>query len=104
IIEDRGEPAFRFAETPTLPPGIIFHLIALDPAYAEIMAGGMGEIEPGDSRWRCHREAFGKADACRPLRVEEVEQRALLGVIRLGRIAGGRPDAAIFFGNQFFRA
>ena len=31
---------------------------------------------------------------------EQIEQRALLGVVGLRRIAGRRTDAAIFFGDQ----
>ena len=62
----------------------------------------MGEVQAADAGRRVHREAFGELDAGRSLGIEQLEERALLGVIGLGRIAGRRADAAVFFVDQLF--
>ena len=62
----------------------------------------MGEVQAGDAGGRVHREAFGEPDARGPLGVEQVEESAFFGVVGLGRVAGGRADAAVFFGDQVF--
>ena len=62
----------------------------------------MGKIEARDAGGRVHGVAFGEADAGGPLGVEQLEERALFGVVGLGRVAGGGADAAVFFGDQVF--
>ncbi len=53
------------------------------------------EVVPRDRRGREHREAFGKGDARARLRIEELEERLLLGVIRARGIARRGADALI---------
>ena len=60
----------------------------------------MREIEARHRRAGPHGEALGQLDAGRLLRVEQAEDRALLGVVGLGRIAGRRADAAILLRDQ----
>ena len=60
IIEDWREPAFCFANIPSLTPGIVLNLIFLDPSDGEINAVRMGQIETGDTGRRGHRKAAGK--------------------------------------------
>src|SRR6185312_15226624 len=99
VIENRPEPPLRFLHGPAFTLGVIFGLVALDLADAEIGALRMAEIEPGYRRARPHHKALGQghADA---LDIEQAEQRALLGVIGLRGIAGRRADAVITLGDQ----
>jgi len=46
-------------------------------------------------------EGLGQFQADVAGRVEQVEELSLLAVIRTGRIARGRPDAAVALGDQF---
>src|SRR5690606_21197078 len=75
-------------------------LVAAEAANPEIAGAGMGEIEAGDGRTGPHREAFGKVDAGVGFRVEKVEDRAFLGMVGAGGVAGGRTDAAVLFADQ----
>src|SRR5262249_19105734 len=99
IVENGCQPPFTFADGPVLPPRVVLDLIAFDLADAEIRALRMAEIEPAHGGAGPHRETFGKLhpDA---LAVEQLKQRTLLGMVRLCRIAGRRPNAAILLCNQ----
>src|SRR5512144_2825705 len=99
VIEDRRQPAFALRNAPALAPGVILDLVALDLADAEIGALRMAEIKPAHRRARPYGEALGQlhADA---LGLQQLEQRALLGVVGLPRITRRRADAAIFLGDQ----
>src|SRR5208282_139462 len=101
VIEDRRQPFLGLRQRPVLALGVILDLIALDFADTEIIAFGMTEIEPAHRSAGPHGEAFGKPDADLALAVEQREQRRLFAVVGLRRIAGRRPDAAIFFGDKF---
>src|SRR5579863_1254585 len=103
IIEDRPEPALDLADFHALAPRVIFDLVALDLGDAEIMRVGMGDIEAGDRRAWPHRVALGQLHADFSLRVDEAEQRRLLGMVGLGGIAGRRADAAIGLVDQLVR-
>src|SRR5262249_52076880 len=103
VIEDRREPLFRFAHAPAFSSGIIFNLITLDLADAEISALRVAEIESTNRRTGPHGEALGQFHA-NALALQQPEQRALLGVIGLRRIAGRWADAAIRFGDQLLVA
>src|SRR5579884_1694178 len=96
VIQQRRQPAFSFLDGPILAAGVIFHLVALYLAYAEIAAFGMGIIEARDRRARPHGKAFGELDADLPLRVQQLEQGRLLAVLGLGGITRRGADAAIF--------
>ena len=62
----------------------------------------MGEVEAADARRGVHREALGELDAGGALGVEQLEERALLGVVGLGGVAGRGADAAVLFVDQVF--
>src|SRR3984957_14877980 len=101
VIEDRRQPFFGLLERQAFTSGIIFDLVALDLADAEIIALRVAEIEAADRGAGPHGKAFGQPHADRALAVEQLEQSRFLGVVGLRRIAGRRADAAIFFGDQF---
>ena len=71
------------------------------PKYSRLR---MREIETADGRWRRHRQALGEIHAGALARFEQIEERALLGVIGLRRIAGRRADAAILLGDEIVGA
>src|SRR3974390_2519378 len=98
VIQNRREPALGLFCAPALALGVILDLIALDLADAEIGALRMAEIESAHRRTRPHREAFGEIhpDA---LGLEQTEEGAFLGVVRLRRIPRRRTDAAVALGG-----
>ncbi len=100
VIEHRRQPAFGFRDRHALARGIVLDLVALDLADAEIKTLRTAKIKPGDRRAGPHRKILGQLDACGVLGVEQLEQRRLLGVIRLRGIAGRWADTLIFFQNQ----
>src|SRR5215203_1214957 len=100
IVEDRHQPFLRLVGRPAFALGVVLDLIALDLADAEIVAVGMAEIKSADGGTRPHRKTFGELDADLALAFEQIEQRALLGMVRLRRIAWRRPDAAIFLRDE----
>ena len=59
----------------------------------------MGEVEAADRGGRRHREALGERHAGAP-GLEQIEERALLTVVRTGRIPKRRTDAAISLGDE----
>ena len=59
----------------------------------------MREVEAAHAGPGVHRHAFGEIDACVLRCVEQIEDRALLSVVGLRRIAGRRADAAILLGD-----
>src|SRR5207249_196684 len=62
----------------------------------------MREIETADAAGGPHGAAFSELDAGDLLRVEQLPENPLFGVIGAGGIAGGGPDAAILFFDQLF--
>src|SRR5215471_906299 len=100
VVEHGSEPLLRFRHGPTLTPGIILELVALDLADAEIVALGVAEIEPA---YRCagpHREALGELHPDPPLALEQREQGCLFAVVGLRWIAGRGTDAAVALADQ----
>src|SRR5262245_9515296 len=95
IVKNWRQPALAFVDRPIFSLRILFDLIAFDFADAKIRTLRMAEVEATDRRARPHREALRQLYAD-TLAVEQLEQRALLGVVGLRRIAWRRTDAAIF--------
>src|SRR5262245_13440349 len=94
VVQHRREPALRLRDAPALARRIVLDLVALDLADAEVVRVRVAEVETGHGRARPHREALGQlhADA---LATDQGEQRGLLGMIGLRRVARRRTDAAI---------
>src|SRR5882724_265097 len=103
VIQHRRQPALGLGHRHALARGIILDLVALDLADAEIETLGMGEIKPRHRRARPHCKALGQLHASRVLRIEQAEQRRLLGVIGLRGIAGRRADAGILLEDELIR-
>src|SRR5215470_5000108 len=82
----------RFLRAPALAPRVVFDLIALDLADAEIVALRVAEIEPAHRGARPHGEALGELHAGRGLAAEEIEQRCLPSVVRPSRSHGRNRD------------
>src|SRR5262249_20458248 len=100
VIEHWREPFFGLGHSPVLAGGIVFDLIALDLADAEIIALRMAEIEPANGSARPHSKAFGQLDPDPPLALEQGKQCRLLAVVGLRGIARRGTDATIFFSDQ----
>ena len=83
-----------------LPRCVVGQLVATDPADPEVVAGGVPQVVAGDRGARPHRERLGQPDARPRLRLEQVEERPLLGVVGAGRVARGGPDALVALGDQ----
>ena len=100
VDQVRGEPALRLGERHALPGRVVGQLVATDPADPEVVAVRVPQVVAGDRGARPHRERLGQPDAGPRLRLEQVEQRRLLGVVRAGRIAGRRADALVALGDE----
>src|SRR5215204_3528532 len=99
VVEDRRQPSLRLLDRPALAPRVVLDLVALDLADTEIGAVGVTEIEPADRGARPHRKAFRQLHPDIVLAREQLEQRRLLGILGLRRIARRGTAAAILFGE-----
>src|SRR3546814_1215757 len=61
----------------------------------------MTDIEAGDTRAGPHGIAFGQGHAGLGFGIEKAEKRRLFRMVRLGWIAGRRPDAPISLAHEF---
>src|SRR5256714_1163776 len=100
-IQVRPKPFLDVINADAFSRRIVVRLVVPDLPNAEIFRIGMGKIEAADAGARMHRKRLGKRDAGLLFRVEQIEQRALLGVIGRRGITGGRADATILFAEQF---
>src|SRR5438552_5626150 len=100
IVQHRRQPALGLGHAHALARSVVLDLLALDLADAEIEAFGVADIETRHRRARPHRTALGQLDAGGVLRIEQTEQRRLLGVIGLRGIAGRRADTGILLQDQ----
>src|ERR1700674_5153090 len=97
VTEDRREPALGLLWAPVFAARVVEHLVAPDLAHAGIAAFPMCEIEARDGGRGPHGVALGQLQPGRLLGIQQREQRALLGMVGLGGITRGRPDAGIVF-------
>src|SRR6185369_7744027 len=77
VVEDRAQPALGGLQVPALAARVVGDLVLLDPADAEVVALGVGEVEAGDRRGRVHGEALGEVQPGRGLSVQQLEERGL---------------------------
>src|SRR5690606_32422278 len=100
VGQRRGQPPLDLLDGHPLPPRVVIDLVAAERADVEVRRLGVGEVEAADGGRRRHREVLGEGGARVGLGVEEAEERDLLGVIGLGRVAGGRADAAVALADE----
>src|SRR5512132_1283015 len=100
VVQVGGEPALDRRGLEALPPGVVLDLVALDLSDAEVLRLRTPEVVPAHRRRRQHGVALGESDARVGLRAEQVEQSALLGVIRTRGVARRRTDALILLAHQ----
>src|SRR5262249_52089184 len=93
VGEVLAKPALGFRDRHPLPSGVVRDLVLADSADREVARLGVAEVEAAHARPRRRRARFRETDAGLG-RVEQAEQRALLGVVRARRVAERRPDAA----------
>src|SRR5918993_5369162 len=94
-----AQPALRLGQRNALAGCVVLDLIPRDAADREVLRVRMAEVEPAHGRgWR-HREALRQGEPCR-LRVEQVEEPPLLGVVGARRVAERRADAAVALLDQ----
>ncbi len=75
-------------------------MVAVDLAQAEIARFRVSEVEPAYARAGPHRERLRDQHAGVLLHIEQLPERALLGVIGARWVTRGRPDAAILLLNE----
>src|SRR5205823_1187721 len=68
--------------------------------FREVARLRVGDVPATHRRGRVHGVGLGEADAGAALDVEQAPELGLLGVIRAGRVAGRRADAAILLAQQ----
>src|SRR5262249_20041397 len=93
VAHVRSQPALGLVHADSLAPSVVLDLIARDPPDGEVARLRMAEIQPAHARRRQHRERLRQAHPG-GARVEQQEELRLLGVVRTGRIAERRADAA----------
>ena len=102
IVGEVGrEPALDLFETLSLAPSVVLDLLTPDTSDTEVTRRRVRQVDSADACRRCHGAALGELHS-RALRTEQSEQLALLGVVRAGRVAERRPDAAVALLEQLF--
>jgi hypothetical protein len=100
VVQVRAEPALDLGYGHAFALGVVGDLVAVDLAEREIARLGVGEVEAAHARSGPHRKRLGNHHAGVGLDVEQAPERALLGVIGAGGIAGGGADAAILLVDE----
>src|SRR5579859_1375028 len=101
IVSETGrQPALGLLEGLALAARVVGGLVLADAPDAEVVRVRMREVPAAHRRRGPHREALGERDARALRRAQEVEQRALLGVVGAGRVAGRGPDAAVLLRDE----
>ena len=99
VTQVRRQPALGHAQFLTLARGVALHLILVDLAHGEILRLRVSEVPAADRCRREHGVVLGEEHAAAAgfelfrFRVQQLEQRGFLGVIRAGRVAWSRADA-----------
>src|SRR6266511_4177707 len=101
VAENRPQPPLGLAEVDPLARGVVLDLIAPYSSDREVARFRMVDVDAAHARGGQHREALGELDTLL-LGREEIEELALLRVIRTRRIAERRSDAAEAFRKQLF--
>src|SRR5262249_12360985 len=99
VGEVRPEPALGLRHGTALARGIRGDLVAVDPADGEVARLRVMQVDAGHGRRGRDGERLGEREAVR-LGAEQLEELRLLRVVRAGRVAEGRPDAAVALGDQ----
>src|SRR5204863_10203129 len=71
-------------------------------ADGEISRFRVSEVKAANARPGPHGETLGELDAGLPLRVEDLPERAFLGVVGARGITGRGTDAAVLFLGEVF--
>src|SRR5439155_26227566 len=93
VPQVRAEPPLRLLHARAPAGRVVLDLVPAHPADGEVARLRMGEIDAADRGNRGHRERLRQLEPDE-LGVEELEELALLRMVRTGRIPEGRPDAA----------
>src|SRR5688572_13947508 len=100
ILQIGRKPLLGFGNRHCLAARVILDLVAPDFSDREVARLRVRQVEAGHRRGGQHGAGLRQADAGVPLSVEQREQRALLGMVRAGGVAGRGPDAAVSLGNE----
>ncbi len=101
VAEPWAEPFFGFVDGDAFALGVVFDLIFLKFADHEVVRLGVREVEAADGGARMHGAGLGEFDSDFFLRIEEFKKGRFFGVVRLGWVAWSRPDALVFFVDEF---
>src|SRR5690606_11880912 len=95
-----AEPPLHLLDAEPLAARVVLDLVAIDPADAEVLGGGVGEVQAADAGAWPHGERLGDADAGALLDLEQAPEGGFFGVVGAGGVAGGGADAAVLFGDE----
>src|SRR6202051_2528694 len=90
-----AEPAFGFLQGPALALRVVGDLVLAHPADHEVLRLRVREIPAADGSTGPHRHRLGQLDAGPLPDVHQLPERRLFGVLRAGRVAGGRADSHV---------
>src|SRR5690242_20518900 len=102
VRQVRTEPALNLFDRETTAYGVILDLVATEAADTEVAGGGVREDQAADRGGRRHRERLRQPET-ELVRLEQLEQFLLLGVVRARRVPEGRPDPAEPLRVQIFQ-
>ena len=94
VIEIWRQPPLGVGEAHALALGPVLDLIVVDFADGEVLGFGVGEIQAAHGTGRPHSAALGQLDAGIILHLKQLPKQLFLGMIRAGRITGGRANLA----------
>ena len=104
VVQVWAEPALDLGHGHAFALVIVGDLVAVDLAEREVARFGVGEVEAAYAGAGPHGEGLGDQHSGVRLDVEQTPDRALLGVVGAGGVAGGGADAAIFFVDELLGA
>src|SRR5688572_23898991 len=100
VAQARAQPPLHLFDVQPFAGRVIHDLILPNAPDAEVEGVRMGEVPAAHRRGGQHRVALGELNAYPLLGPEQLEDRALLGVVGAGRIPGRGADALVPLGDQ----
>src|SRR4030095_1746755 len=101
IGQVRPQPSLDLVDRCTEAAGVVFDLVSAHAPNCEVPRMRVAEIQAAHRRRRQHRVVLGEGQTG-AARVEQRKQLLFLAMIGTRRVAKGRSDAAIPFGDEVF--
>src|SRR5947209_11842254 len=100
VAEVGGQPALGFLQCPALALRVVGDLVLGHPSDHEVLRLRVREVPAADRGTGPHRHRLGQLDAGPRVDIHHLPERRLLGVLRAGRVAGGRADSHVLLTDE----